>query len=100
MVYGQWADLLYLKLAGLFLCAALADLVLWAVEGSWPALMGPAVVLLLCLVYLYRRRRFRRSVQQGDGRRPHLGAEGRGRLEPRSVEAAELLGLPRRQRSA
>ena len=85
VVYGQWADLLYLKLAFLFLGAALADLVLWAASGSWLSLLGPSAVLTLCAGYLYRRRRFRTSVRQKATRVAHHGAVSRsGRSGTRS----------------
>jgi hypothetical protein len=65
VVYGQWADLLYIKIACLFGCAAVADLVVWAASGSVASLLGPGSVLILCMAYLYRRRRFRRRVRGG-----------------------------------
>ncbi len=82
VVYGQWADLLYLKVACLFLCAALADLAVWASGGSVASLLGPGSLVVVCLVYLERRRRFRRTVRgrmrrggrPDDGGRPD-GAE-------------------------
>jgi hypothetical protein len=62
--YGQWADRLYLNLACLFVCVAVADLVMWAVSRSPASLLGPVSLLILCLAYLNKRRRFRRSVRQ------------------------------------
>jgi hypothetical protein len=63
-VYGQWADLLYLKVACLFFCVALADLALWAANGSVANLLGPGSLLIVCMAYLNRRRRFRRAARR------------------------------------
>lgn len=64
VVYGQWADRLFLTVAFLFLLPAAADLALWAASPSPASLLGPAPLLLLCLAYLYRRKRFRRQVRR------------------------------------
>ena len=87
VVYGQWADLLYLKVACLFLCAALADLAAWAAGGSVASLLGPGSLLVVCLVYLDRRRRFRRTVRRSTYRaeRP----DGGGRFERPGREPAD-----------
>lgn len=83
VVYGQWADLLYMKVACLFLCAALADLALWAATGSVTSLLGPGSLLILCLMYLDRRRRFRRTVRRNTHRTEH-GDRGRWLERPES----------------
>jgi Flp pilus assembly protein TadB len=62
--YGRWADRLYLNLACLFVCVAVADLMTWAVNRSLASLLGPAALLILCLAYLNKRRRFRQSVRR------------------------------------
>jgi hypothetical protein len=64
VVYGQWADRLFLTVSCLFLLPALADLVLWVTSRSMATLLGPGLLLVLCLAYLYRRRRFRQAVRQ------------------------------------
>jgi hypothetical protein len=64
IAYGQWADRLYLNLAFIFLCVAVADLTTWANSRSLVSLLGPASLLVLCLAYLGKRRRFRRSLRQ------------------------------------
>jgi hypothetical protein len=64
VVYGQWADRLFLSVACLFLLPALADLGLWAASRSVASLLGPGLMLILCMVYLYRRRRFRQQVRR------------------------------------
>jgi hypothetical protein len=64
VAYGQWADRLFLMVACLFFLPAAADLGLWAASRSMASLLGPALLLLLCLGYLYRRRRFRQQVQR------------------------------------
>ncbi len=64
VVYGQWADRLFLTVACLFLLPAAADLGLWAASHSLASLLGPVPLLILCLGYLYRRKRFRQQVRQ------------------------------------
>ncbi len=66
VVYGQWADRLFLTVACLFLLPATADLVLWAASHSVASLLGPVPLLLLCLGYLYRRKRFRQQVGRSE----------------------------------
>jgi hypothetical protein len=74
VVYGQWADRLFLTFACLFLLPALADLVLWEASRSAASLLGPGFLLVLCLAYLYRRRRFRQAVRRDAGRAgPEVG---------------------------
>lgn len=79
VTYGQWADRLFLTVACLFLLPATADLGLWAASRSVSSLIGPASVLLLCLAYLYRRKRFRQQVQRNNNAAP-------GGLEPRAAD--------------
>ncbi len=87
MVYGQRIDLLFLKVAGFFLCAALADLTMWAGTRSATSLLGPGSLLVLCLVYLEHRRRFRRTVRQ-DLEQDHPDDGGwLGRPEPTSGDS-------------
>jgi hypothetical protein len=64
VVYGQWADRLFLTVACLFLLPALADLGLWVASRSAASLLGPGLMLVLCLAYLYRRRQFRQQVRR------------------------------------
>jgi hypothetical protein len=66
--YGQWADRLYLCLAVLFLPGAVGDFFIWVGTGSLISLLGPAMLLGLCIAYLNLRRRFRRSVRVADAR--------------------------------
>ncbi|MGH9081154.1 MAG: hypothetical protein ACRDYE_13980 [Acidimicrobiales bacterium] len=68
VVYGQWADRLFLSVACLFLLPAFADLVLWAASRSLASLLGPGLLLVLCLAYLHRRRRFRHAIRNDTGR--------------------------------
>jgi hypothetical protein len=66
--YGQWADRLYLCLAALFLPGAVGDFIVWVATGSLVSLLGPTMLLGLCIAYLNLRRRFRRSVRVADSR--------------------------------
>jgi hypothetical protein len=58
----------YLCLAALFLPGAIGDFFLWVDTGSLISLLGPAMLLGLCIAYLNLRRRFRRSVRVADAR--------------------------------
>lgn len=64
VVYGQWADRLFLTVACLFFVPGMADLGLWVASRSLSSLVGPASLLVLCSAYLYRRRRFRRHLER------------------------------------
>ena len=101
VVYGQWADLLYMKVACLFLSAALADLALWAATGSVTSLLGPGSLLILCLMYLDRRRRFRRTVRRNTHgpSTPTVGAGSNVRSPDRATGATVPAGTSSPHRS-
>ncbi|HEY7916006.1 MAG TPA: hypothetical protein VIC86_03420 [Acidimicrobiales bacterium] len=81
--YGRWADRLYLSFAALFLPVAIGDLVVWMTGGSLMSLLGPTALFCLCIAYLDKRRRFRRSVRAGGSRsRPGAGRWEQPDLHP------------------